>query len=104
SDMLEFAAVQTRARFAAAGEAAFALHAQSWMEPTPPIPPFGLPFGLGDLTLAPSEEELADALVVPEDTLLLMVTASARPAHAKPRPAAIKTRPTAAPGRATNPP
>ena len=56
SDMLEFAAVQTRARFAAAGEAAFALHAQSWMEPTPPIPPFGLPFGLGDLTLAPSEE------------------------------------------------
>ena len=104
-EMLRFVAVQSPTRLAAAGDPALPMHAQPWMEPAPAIPPFALPSGLGDLTLGPSEEDLGDTLVVPEDTLLSMIVGAPRPAHHKPRPVAGKTRPTPpAAVRATNPP
>jgi peptidoglycan/xylan/chitin deacetylase (PgdA/CDA1 family) len=64
-----------------------------WMEPTPPIPSFGLPSGLGDLTAELGSGDLADALVAPEATFASMVATSPWSTHLKPRPVKMRASP-----------
>jgi peptidoglycan/xylan/chitin deacetylase (PgdA/CDA1 family) len=86
---------QLPARLAAAtpeDEPALPVNAGLWMQPAPPIAPFGLPSGLGELTAALSSEDLAKQVVASEETLDSMVAASPWSTHLKPRPAAAKLR------------
>jgi len=95
SDMASLFDSQILARLAAAepeNEPMLPMSAGLWMQPVQPVPSFGLPSGLGELTVALSTEELADELVAPEETLASMVAASPWSTHLKPRPAAAKMR------------
>ena len=95
SDMASLFDSQILARLAAAepeNEPMLPMSAGLWMPPVQPVPSFGLPSGLGELTVALSTEELADELVAPEETLASMVAASPWSTHLKPRPAAAKMR------------
>jgi peptidoglycan/xylan/chitin deacetylase (PgdA/CDA1 family) len=69
------------------GELLHPAHAGLWMGPARPVPSFGLPSGLGELTVALSSEDLAKELVAPEETFASMVAASPWSTHLKPRPA-----------------
>ena len=106
SDMADLLDSQILARLAAAGpenESVLPANAGLWMQPAPPVPAFALPYGLGELTVALSSEDLADELVAPEETLASMVAAAPWSTHLKPRPAAAKMRAAPAPVRPANP-
>jgi peptidoglycan/xylan/chitin deacetylase (PgdA/CDA1 family) len=93
------------AKLAAAGsegEPLLPAHAGLWMQPTPPMPSFGLPADLGELTIALSSEDLGKELVAPEDTFASMVAAAPWSTHLKPRPGA-KMRAGPPPVRPANP-
>jgi len=86
---------QLLAKVAAAAsgdETVLPVKAGLWLEPAPPVPAFGLPSGLGELTLELSSEDLATELVAPEETFASMVATSPWSTHLKPRPAAAKMR------------
>jgi hypothetical protein len=67
------------------------MNAGAWMQSAPPVPSFGLPSGLGELTEALSSEDLADELVAPEATFASMAVVDPPQAAARRREAANRT-------------
>ena len=91
---------QLLAKVAAAGpeeEVVLAPKAALWAEGAQPIATFGLPPGLGELTIELSSEDLAGELVAPRQTFAAMIAGSPWSTHLRPRPAAAKVR--SMPGR-----